>query len=393
MHTAHGPTASIDPVRQLGDDELIASTQRLLREERKLSARLLEHLAEVDARQLYRQHAYSSMFEYCVGALHLSEAEAYLRIGAARTGRRCPRVLQMLAGGELHLSALKLLAPVLDEANCDELLTAVRFKSKREVELLLAQRRALPDVPSVIRKLPQPAGALEADSSSQTELLPAAPSIASALELPGEPSPQQLTHAAAPPAPAAAMPTQSHTLSPLGADRFKVQFTASKQLHDKLRQAQDLMRHELPDGDIAQVLERALDLLIADRMKKRFAQTTKPRTPRTAPPKPGTRHIPNEVQRQVLERDGTRCTFVSQSGKRCEQRGWLQLHHEHPFARGGAPDGGEHPSGLRPPQPSARRTRLRASLRTATHRERSQAQFRTSQRSRPASASTPTPVH
>src|SRR5262245_29779935 len=166
MHSA------LSPVARLGDDELIAGTQRLLREERKLSARLLVHLAEFDARQLYRQHAYSSMFEYCVEALHLSEAEAYLRIGAARVGRRFPRVLQMFAAGELHLSALKLLAPVLDDANCDELLAAARWKSKRQVELLLAQRRELPDVPSVVRKLPQPPAAPKAaGDSAQTELL------------------------------------------------------------------------------------------------------------------------------------------------------------------------------------------------------------------------------
>ena len=152
MHAAHEPNVAIDPVAQLGDDALSAATQRLLHEERKLSARLLVHLAEVDARQLYRQHAYSSMFEYCVQALHLSEAEAYLRISAARMGRRLPRVLHMYAAGELHLSALKLLAPVLDAANCDELLTAARFKSKRELEQLLSQRRPLPDVPSMIRK-------------------------------------------------------------------------------------------------------------------------------------------------------------------------------------------------------------------------------------------------
>ena len=122
-----------------------------------------------------------------------------------------------------------------------------------------------------------------------------------------------------------------------GADRFKVQLTANKQLHDKIRQAQDLMRHELPNGDIAGVLERALDLLIADRMKRRFAQTTKPRRTRaSAAAKPGSRHVPNEVRRQVLERDGARCTFVSVEGKRCDERGWLQLHHEEPFARGGS---------------------------------------------------------
>ena len=322
---------------ELDDQTLIASTQRLLREERKLSADLLLHLGEVDARQLYRQHAYSSMFEYCVSALHLSEAEAYLRIGAARLGRRFPRVLRMFATGELHLSALKLLAPELDEANCDELLAAVRFMSKREIELLLAQRRELPDVPSVIRKLPRAEGA--SSRSSQSEL-PAFTSkspptqdelatAASATQLEREP--------VAPSVPPPSTPRPSHALSPLGADRYKIQLTASKRLHDKLRHAQDLMRHELPRGDIAQVLERALDLLIEDRMKRRFGQTRKARRTRSsAPAKLASRHIPNEVKRQVLERDGERCTYVSREGKRCEERAWLELHHEEPYAHGGS---------------------------------------------------------
>ena len=337
MHAAHEPTTSIDNVAQLRDNELIAATQRLLREERKLSARLLVHLAEVDARQLYRQHAYSSMFEYCVQALHLSEAEAYLRIHAARLSRRTPRVLQMFAAGELHLSALKLLGPVLDDANCDELLAAARFKSKRELELLVAQRRPQPDVPSVIRKLPQSASSDDAVTGprSQTDLLTATcnePRLQQDVTLaPASPVREAMPSKAAP-----AVAAQRDVLSPLSADRYKLQCTASKQLHDKLRQAQDLMRHELPSGDVAQVLERALDLLIADRMKKRFGQTSKPRRARaSAASKPHSRHIPNEVRRHVLQRDGSRCTYVSPNGRRCEQRAWLQLHHEEPFARGG----------------------------------------------------------
>jgi hypothetical protein len=130
--------------------------------------------------------------------------------------------------------------------------------------------------------------------------------------------------------------TARPTLSPLGPKRYKVQLTASQQLHDKLRQAQDLMRHEVPDGDLGRVLERALDLLIAQRMKRRFGKTSKPRAPRDQPvAKQGSRHIPHAVRRPVLSRDGARCSFVSADGKRCEQRGWLELHHEQPFGRGG----------------------------------------------------------
>lgn len=107
-------------------------------------------------------------------------------------------------------------------------------------------------------------------------------------------------------------------------------------MHDKLRQAQDLMRHDVPDGDLARVLERALDLLIAERMKRRFGKTTKPRSQGEEPALGGqSRHIPQAVRREVLARDGARCSYLSVEGKRCDQRAPLELHHEQPFGRGG----------------------------------------------------------
>ena len=53
------------------------------------------------------------------------------------------------------------------------------------------------------------------------------------------------------------------TIVPLREGRYKVQFTADQRLHDKLQQARDLLRHQVPTGDIAAVFERALDVLIA----------------------------------------------------------------------------------------------------------------------------------
>jgi 5-methylcytosine-specific restriction endonuclease McrA len=266
------------------------------------------------------------MFDYCVQQLHLSESEAYLRIRAARVGRQFPRVLQMLAAGELHLSAVKLLAPVLTRKNCEQLVSAARLKSKRDVEHLVAQLAPQPNVPTVIRKLPQQARERERAPEAQTAVVSSV----------SKSSPARKTERQS--APLTATFTPNSTLSPLAPSRFKVQLTANQQLHDKLRQAQDLLRHELPDGDLAQVLERALDLLIAQRMKQRFGQSSKPRARRQgAAPKPDSRHVPNEVRRAVLERDGMRCSYVSAEGKRCEQRGWLELHHEQPYGRGGAP--------------------------------------------------------
>ncbi len=44
------------------------------------------------------------------------------------------------------------------------------------------------------------------------------------------------------------------------------------------------------------------------------------------------------MRREVFERDGERCTFVDESGRRCESRTWLELDHRVARALGGADD-------------------------------------------------------
>lgn len=56
-------------------------------------------------------------------------------------------------------------------------------------------------------------------------------------------------------------------VAPLAEETFKFQFTATRSCRDKLRQAQDLLRHRIPDGDVGAVVEQALDLLI-EQVKK-----------------------------------------------------------------------------------------------------------------------------
>src|SRR3990172_7627307 len=93
----------------LSNQELIAALPPLVRRASHAIAELVAHLAEVDARRLYRDQAFPSMHQYCVDALHLSEGAAYKRITAARAARRFPLVLEVLADGRLHLSAFFLL--------------------------------------------------------------------------------------------------------------------------------------------------------------------------------------------------------------------------------------------------------------------------------------------
>jgi hypothetical protein len=138
----------------LSDNDLLAQLERAIQEERRATAQVIELLRQGDGRKLYARQSCSSLFTYCVKVLHLSEHAAYLRIEAARAARRFPTILDRLAGGELHLTAIGLLASLLTPANHIEVLDAATRKSKREVEQLVARLRPQPDVPAPIRKLP-----------------------------------------------------------------------------------------------------------------------------------------------------------------------------------------------------------------------------------------------
>jgi hypothetical protein len=123
-------------------------------------------------------------------------------------------------------------------------------------------------------------------------------------------------------------------VKPLAPQRFAVQFTMSQQGHDSLRRAQDLLGHQVPSGDIAQVIERALALLVGHLEQQKFAATDQPRRGRVRD-SANPRQIPARVKRTVWERDGGQCTFTSEAGHRCPARSRLEIDHVLEVARGG----------------------------------------------------------
>ncbi len=90
----------------VADHVLLRDLAALVSNDRTTTASLLAHIAEVDTRRLYAPAAYSSMFEYCVRELHLSEGAALKRIRAARTARKFPAIFTAVADGRLQISAV-----------------------------------------------------------------------------------------------------------------------------------------------------------------------------------------------------------------------------------------------------------------------------------------------
>ena len=126
------------------------------------------------------------------------------------------------------------------------------------------------------------------------------------------------------------------SLSPRLASATVIQLhlTVTLETHEKLRRAQALARHNLPDGDLGSVLDRALTLLIDDLERRRFARVASPRPGRKKSSDRG-RHIPAAVKRAVTQRDEGQCAFVGRA-RRCRETAFLEFHHLTPYAAGGA---------------------------------------------------------
>ncbi len=120
---------------------------------------------------------------------------------------------------------------------------------------------------------------------------------------------------------------------PLAPERYRLQVTVSRVTHDRLRRAQALLRHAVPSGDAAEILDRALALLVEQLERRRFAETSHPRSAK--PAAHHSRHIPAAVRREAWKRDGGRCAFAGHHG-RCGETAWLEFHHVEPYASGGA---------------------------------------------------------
>jgi hypothetical protein len=283
---------------ELSDAQLLDSLKTLCGQGHVLLARLLAHLVEVEERRLHLEAACPSMFQFCVQRLGMSEDEACRRIHAARLARRFPDLLVRIERGELTLSTMVLLQDALTEASYEELVEAAAGKTKAEVQALLAKRTPRPEVPAAITTIP---------------MQPAFPTVGVA------------------PArgPAAAAGPQ---LVPLSETRHKVQFTASDELREKLERARDLMRHANAEGDLAVVVERAVDLLLEKLEKQRLGKASRPRQSREDGDPAS---VSRATRRAVFERDGERCTFTDAEGHRCPATTWLEVDHVVARAHGG----------------------------------------------------------
>lgn len=264
-------------------------------------------LGEIVARHTFVAEGFDDPRDYCVRALGMSEDRARRRLRAARTAQAFPALYPAIADGRLGVTAINTLGPHLEPENCDELVALASGRTIEELERALRARRA-----------PAPAPALERLAETDPARGASAPTEPES----GAPAPRGSD------VPLEMAPVMEPVFEAPAPVVRRVAIT--EPILRKLEYAKALLAHVTRDEGA--VLERALDTLIAKLEARKFAKTERPRTARDSS---NPRHIPAEVKRAVVERDGGRCTFVGDHGHRCESREALEFDHAVPVARGG----------------------------------------------------------
>jgi len=325
---------------KIKDNQLLDNFSHVVRQERESIALVVAHLAEIDKRKLYAREGYSSLFSYCVKKFHYSEQAIYRRIQAARLSQHFPEILALLDSGAIHFTALTLISPYVKQENKEILFQGVQRKSKQEIETFLASHFPMTkNIPDKITRL--------SHSKNSVLALEKVPSEILSLFDQKQEDAQKITIAS--------------DSSPLNAElnqgsqsgmkrRIKIEFSADEQLAEKIKRVKEVMRHTYPHGRLEDIFNELLEFYLEkkapERKIARMEKAAVGKEEKSAAPKRNqkeersagsiqSRYIPQEIRRKVWKRDRGECSYQAPDGKKCAERGALEIDHIHPFALGG----------------------------------------------------------
>lgn len=142
-------------IQFLSNAELLNRFGKLVQTERKITHLVLECIAEIDARKLYLEKAYPSLYEFMVQEFGYSSSAALRRIESARLLREVPEVAAKIESGAINLSQLskvqqavrtvqKIEDRKLDAQEKRDLLSRIEYTTQQQTEAILSQALSLP---------------------------------------------------------------------------------------------------------------------------------------------------------------------------------------------------------------------------------------------------------
>jgi 5-methylcytosine-specific restriction endonuclease McrA len=284
-------------LKSLSSKELLTNTKSLVAKEREVTSQILWHLREIEARRLFAELGFSSLFDYAVRDLGYSESSANRRISAMRLLKELPQMEQALVEGKLTLSHLSSAQQFFrQERKCE----GKSYSAAEKLDLLQS---------------------LQGTSQRETEKILVSLS----------PESLQSRHERVRPI------TESHS-------EFKT--VISDEILKKLERVRELAAHRLASGTWAEVLElmaeQTIKALDPVRQPKRDAVKAR-RSASPAPEVEGSkavysskgRYIPKALKKSVFERAAGQCEYTHE-GRRCSCRNFLQVDHIVPLGQGGS---------------------------------------------------------
>ncbi len=343
----------LDCVRRVGmlsKDDLVLEVQRLVKLEKAHAAQVIAHLAEIRRRKLYVDLGYPNLYAYCRKGLELDEREIPVRVQVAGVCLRFPRVLELLASNRMSMSVVALVAPVLTPENAAEVLAACQGLTCRAVKEYLVALKPKPVVTSGIRRAPGNAPAQSNDPSGP-DVDPLFDSPLDSQPEGSHPDPDSSERSKAEPHPGKRK--RRGRVEPAKPDVFNARFPMTAQLKAKLARLAEIQNVWNFEANLAELVEQAVDIALEkkdprQRLERRRKRRAKQETDSArandvdaAESAPNVsdgsdRYVPAGLRDEVIHRAQYRCEFVSDHGKRCEERTRLEIDHIEPFARGGA---------------------------------------------------------
>jgi hypothetical protein len=113
-------------------------------------------------------------------------------------------------------------------------------------------------------------------------------------------------------------------------------FTADREFADLLKAAKAALSHRHPQGKLRDIFGEALKVLLLEENKKHTSKRMPSNLNSTS------RKVPIRVKEEVWIRDGGACSFVSEGGRRCGAKQFLEWDHVYPWALGGRSDDPEN---------------------------------------------------
>jgi hypothetical protein len=272
---------------------------------------------------------YTSLNEYLTERFGMSKQQAFMRATVARVIHEHPALLDMLERGETHLSHLATIAPRLTPANSPILYNAAATMTKRELEAFVPKVACdgsiLPGMDTIalnIRCHPDCADLLDevrALLSVNNGTVSQGETLWQALSFYIEKNhPEQKAHRAQ--------------------KRAEKKALATQRTLEKLEEGWDEERGHPQALAVAKRNREMTETLAADLPGKPEVTAGEDALAGNDAPACSRLPIAAAVKHQVWLRDDGRCTWVSEEGRRCQARHYLQIDHITMVCLGGSND-------------------------------------------------------